>query len=144
MYCKLDIYLETKVGCEDGAPVPASNVGLTISLDFLKRPGLPSPAPSSPGDATAGDGLLTLILRAASSLILRTLLLDPGEEGEEGAAEASFCSLWFQRPMRPEVLPLRTDLSFDMASLILDHLFPTHSPFPRTRELRTSGALDQD
>ena len=111
----MDSYLATKVGCEDGAAAPASNVGLTISLDFLKRPGLPSPAPSSPGDATAGDGLLTLILRAASSLILRTLLLDRGEEGEEGAAAvASFCSLWFQRPMRPEVLPLRTDLSFDM------------------------------
>ena len=67
----------------------------------------------------AGEGLLTLILRAASSLILRTLLEpDDGEEG--GAAAASccwLCSLWFQRPMRPEVLPLRTDLSFDMAFL---------------------------
>ena len=109
----MDSYLETKVGCEEGAAEPASNVGLTISLDFLKRPGLPSPAPSSPGDATAGDGLLTLILRAASSLILRTLL-DPGEEGEEGAAAVASFSLWFQRPMSPEVLPLRTVLSFDM------------------------------
>ena len=75
-----------------------SNVGLTISLDFLKRPGLqsPSPAPRSPRDgdtALAGEGLLTLIRRAASSLILRTLGDEDGAAAAAVAAEASCCSV---------------------------------------------------
>ena len=85
-------FLAAKAGSEDGAAAAVSNVGLTISLVFLKRLGLPSPTPRSPGDSdpvVAGEGFLTLIRRAASSLILRTLL-DPGV-GEEGEAAASFC-----------------------------------------------------
>ena len=84
-------FLATKAGSDDCAD-GTSKVGLTISLDFLKRPGLqsPSPAPRSPRDgdkAVAGEGLLTLIRRAASSLILRTFGDEDGVTA--AAAEAS-------------------------------------------------------
>ena len=46
-------FLATKAGSEDcAATVVVSNVGLTNSLVFLNRPGLPpSPTPSNPGDS---------------------------------------------------------------------------------------------
>ena len=67
-----------------------------------------------------GGGVLTLILLAASCRILRTLFPPPPPlpplAPPASRSTSWSTTLWFHSPMRPEVFPLLTDRSFDMAN----------------------------